>query len=182
MTAESFDALVRAVVASSVSDTWSTAVLEWNVVELEEDPTGQGVCVCGQLNLVKMFTIRNHSNGSTLFPIGSVCVNQFGRDDLNQQVVVFGTLLALRKAILAQQDVTLTSEYFSRAVLEWLYNEGAFTPDQWNQNNGWNDREFLLTMFNKRDKDAISVPQKRKISMLLHRKVFPFIQDDERLK
>lgn len=178
MTTESFKALVRVVLASSVSNTWDTAVLEWTVVDLEEDPSGHGVCVCGQPNLVQIFTIRNVHNGSHLHPIGSVCVHQFGRKDLDRQVDLFGELHTLRKAILAGQ-VALTSKYFSRALLEHLYSEGAFTPDQWNHYDGENDYDFLRDMFNKRNKDAITSAQQRKINVLLRNKVFPVVLADD---
>lgn len=182
MTTESFDALVGAVVASSVSGSWAAAVLEWDVTELEEDPAGEGICVCGQTGLVKLFTIRNRHNGAELYPIGSVCVNQFGVEVLDRQVSVFSQLLALRTAIRANENVTLTSEYFSRAVLEHLYFSDAFTPDQWNGGDGENDYEFLTKMFNKRNKDDITAPQRRKISALLNQKVLPFIAAHERLR
>lgn len=182
MTTESFRTLVRAVVASSASDTWATAVGEWTVVELEEDPSGEGECVCGQTHLVKLFTIRNKHNGATLYPIGSKCVQLFGRSDLDRQISLLSGLLGLRSAIQERQDITLTSRYFTRAMLEDLYSEGAFVPDQWNGNDGWNDYDFLLQMFNKRDKDAISTKQQRKIAVLLNKKIFPFVLADERLR
>lgn len=177
-----FDELVRVVVDSSVSSAWSTAVGEWTVVELEDDPARGGVCVCGKTGLAKLFTISNERNGSFLHPIGSVCVNQFGRTDLDRQVDLLTGLLALRNAIHARQYITLTSEYFSRAMLEYLYSEGAFTPDRWNNGDGEYDYEFLRKMFNKRDKDAISSAQVRKINALLRNKVFPFVLADERLR
>jgi len=45
MASGSFDALVSAVIASSVSNNWSTAVGKWEVAQLEEDPAGHGVCL-----------------------------------------------------------------------------------------------------------------------------------------
>ncbi|MHA7177956.1 hypothetical protein ACX80D_15025 [Arthrobacter sp. Sr24] len=177
MTSDSFETLKRVVESESVAGEFFRAVLEWNVVELEEHPTGEGACVCGQQNLVKMFTIRNHKNGSELFPIGSHCVNHFGREDLNLQVTVFSDLFSLRKSILAGERITLTSEYFSRAVLKWLLDEGAFPADQWNYGNGENDYQFLLDMFNKRNKDELSRKQEAKIYQMLKYKVVPFVRD-----
>ena len=181
-TKANFATLARAVVRSSVSKAWSAAVTEWEVVALEEDLDALGVCVCGQTGLVKLFTIRNKRNDSVLFPIGSVCVNQFGRKDLDQQITVFSDLLTLRSAVIAGERVTLTAQFFSRAVLEWFYAQGVFTPDHWNRGDGANDYDFLLKMFNKRDKDSISRAQRQKLSLLLRQKVFPFIQADDRLK
>lgn len=173
-----FKALQQVVVGSSESKTWGTAVLEWTVVDLEEDPGGQGVCVCGHPHLVQMFTIKNVHNGELLYPIGNVCVKKFRRQDLTSDVTLFSDLYKLRNAIHTGQ-VTFTSEYFSRALLEDLYSKGAFTPDQWNHDGGY---EFLLKMFNKRNKDAITAPQHWKINALLRIKVFPFVLADERLR
>ncbi|MFK0242641.1 hypothetical protein ACIQTX_17460 [Microbacterium sp. NPDC090281] len=182
MSTASFPALVRAVVSSSVSNTWDIAKGEWQVTEVDEDLGADGVCVCGQMGLVSLFTIKNRSNGSELHPIGSTCVNQFGRSDLDSQVRVLSTLLNLRAAFRDGKVVELTSDYFSRAVLEDLYDEGAFTPDQYNGGDGGRDYDFLVKMFNKRNKDDITRPQRTKISVLLNRKVLPFIDHDDRLK
>lgn len=182
MTSDRFEALVRAVVDASVSKTWSVAVDEWRVVELEEDPSGQGVCVCGKTELVRLFTIENEFNGSTLYPIGSVCVNKFGRQELDQQVNVYSDLLRLRNGIRDGERITLTSDWFSRAALEWLFAEGAFAPNQWNGFDEERDVDFLLEMFNKRNKDAITRPQRGKIKALLLGTVLPFIRNHESLK
>lgn len=182
MMTDRFETLVRAVVDASVSKTWSVAVSEWCVVELEEDTCGQGVCVCGKTELVKLFTIENELNGSVLYPIGSVCVNKFGRQELDQQVNVYSDLLTLRNGIRDGERITLTAGWFSRAVLEWLFAEGAFTPNQWNGFDAERDVDFLLEMFNKRNKDAITRPQEAKIHVLLTRHVAPFVRDLEILK
>lgn len=174
MTTASFKALRAAVLTRSESNTWDTAVLEWKVDDLEEDPTGQGECVCGQPNLVQMFTISNLRNSKVLYPIGNVCVKKFGREDLDSEVDLFSSMHTLRKAIHAG-EAELTSKYFSRALLKHLYSSGVFTPDGWNRYNGEEDYNFLLDMFNKRNKKAISEGQQRKISVLLNKKVYPFV-------
>ncbi|MBE0011676.1 hypothetical protein [Arthrobacter sp. AET 35A] len=181
MTVDSFETLKRVVESESVASDFFRAVLEWSVVELEENSQADGVCVCGQQNLVKMFTIRNHRNSAELFPIGSHCVNHFGREDLNLQVAVFSSLLSLRKSVLTGKQIVLTSEYFSRAVLKWLLDEGAFPPDEWNGYDGERDYLFLLDMFNKHHKDELSKKQKGKIYQLLRLKVLPFIRDHKAL-
>lgn len=181
MTSDSFKTLTREVVSASEADNFVDAVLEWNVVELEEHPTGEGECVCGQQNLVKMFTIKNQFNGTDLFPIGSQCVNHFGRADLDLQVTVFSDLFSLRKSILAGDRITLTSEHFSRAMLQWLLDEGAFTADQYNGFDGEKDYRFLIDMFNKRNKDSLSRKQEGWIYNLLKHKVVPFVRDHEAL-
>jgi hypothetical protein len=181
MPSERFNALVQAVVALSESDSWNLAVREWAVVRLEEDPSASGVCVCGKTGLSKLFTLRNEFNESLLHPIGSVCVNQFGRHELDSEVALLSDLHALRSAIKNRENVTLESGHFSRALLEYFYTEGAFTPDEYNKGNGGNDYDFLLKMFNKRKKHDINARQRSKMALLLRRKVFPFVLNDERL-
>jgi len=182
MPAENFDELVRRVLDASESDVWGIAVGEWAVSQLEEDPLGCGVCVCGHTGLVKLFTITNQRNRALLYPIGSVCVNQFGREELDQQVKVYDELLRLRKAILDGSRIRLTSDLFSRALLVWLFNEGSFPPDEYNNFDGERDLEFLLKMFNKRNKDALTRPQQKKITAILLAKVMPFVRNYENLK
>jgi len=177
-----FGALVTAVVAVSVADLWNEAVDEWEVVGLEEDPEQGGVCICGQVGLVKLFTISNGHTAEELNPIGSSCITLFERSDMELQVKALSGLFALRNAIRAGDDVTLTSDYFSRLVLDTLRSEGAFPGDRWNKGDGGKDHEFLLKMFNKREKSDISVKQQNKIDVLLAKKIVPFVLGDARLK
>lgn len=128
MASESFGRLVRAVLNASESDAWGTAVMEWQVTDLEEDPAGNGECVCGQLDLVQLFTIRNTHNGSELHPIGSTCVKKFGRADLNRELTLFSDLLLLRHAVDRGKRIVLTSDYFSRAMIEHFRDEGVLLP------------------------------------------------------
>ncbi|MGQ2916466.1 hypothetical protein [Microbacterium aurantiacum] len=148
---------------------------------VEEHPSSEGECVCGQTNLLWMFTITNSNNGAELFPIGSSCVNHFERTDLNRQVAVFRKLMDIRAAAQQQKQVTLTTDYFSRAVLDYLLEAGAFTPDEYNFWDAQGDFEFLRKMFGVRDKSTISSKRQWKIRKLLDLKVIPFILSDERL-
>lgn len=182
MALHSLEKLREAVTAASQAQIFSVATREWTVIRLEEDPTESGECVCGHPNLVKLFTIRNDRNGNELFPIGSKCVEHFGEDVLNLQVRVLSRLLALRQALNTGSPVGLDSTYFSRDVLLWLWERGAFPETQWNRYNGENDYEFLVKMFNKRNKEEISDPQHRKIRTLLMRYIKPFLRDHEALK
>jgi len=44
--------------------------------------------VCGHQQLRYLFTIENGRNGNVLFPIGSVCIKQFGRQDLDDEAAI----------------------------------------------------------------------------------------------
>lgn len=181
MSTASFTALVRAVVSDSVANDWDTARAEWDVTAVDEDPRSDGICVCGQLGLAILYTITNRRNGAALYPIGSTCVNQFARTELNTQVATLSGLLKLREAIRAGRRIELTSEFFTRAMLEYLYDEGAFTADDYNKGKTERDFEFLLDMFNKRNKDNITAGQKKMIRGLLWYKVRPFILAHDKL-
>ncbi|MDJ0459998.1 hypothetical protein PUN71_022575 [Arthrobacter sp. NQ7] len=160
----------------SVAAQFHDAVHEWAVVAVEEHPDNEGECVCGQQNLLYMYTIYNSKKQETLSYIGSQCVHHFKRQDLDMQVSVFSQLLALKRAIEDRKKITLTSDYFSRALLEWLFAEGAFN----NARNGYNGEEdyaFFLKMFNKRKKEDISAAQNRKIWVMLNSQVYPYIRD-----
>lgn len=173
-----FEALRDAVVGASHCQTWSDAVEEWEVVGLEEDPSGAGICICGQLGLVKLFTIRNNDSLMELYPIGSSCINHFGRSDLNQDVALLSGLAKLRSSFQRREQITLTGDYFSRAMLEYFYNRGVFPDSHWNNNDGWNDYNFLLSMFNKHQRDEITRKQLSKIYVLLA-KVRLFVLSDK---
>lgn len=180
-TTANFQVLRSAVIAASDADTWKKALLEWDVTSMDEHPTSDGECVCGQTGLLWMYTITNDVNGSELFPIGSSCVNHFGRPDLNRRVDVFRNLQHVKATAGAGDPVEMTTEFFSRAALKFLYEEGAFTPDSFNHGDGENDYEFLLKMFGKRDKSAINSKQRYKMRMLIENKIVPFVANDRRL-
>lgn len=176
MAAHSFETLKTVIEENSVAAHFYDAVHEWAVVAVEEHPDCEGECVCGQQNLLYMYTIYNSKNQKELSYIGSQCVHHFERQDLDLQVSVFSQLLALKRAIEDRNKITLTSDYFSRALLDWLFAEGAFANER-NGNNGEGDYAFFLKMFNKRIKADISDAQTKKIWAMLHYQVKPFIQN-----
>jgi hypothetical protein len=177
MTTSNFEDLRDAVVGASHRRSWADAVGEWEVIGLEEDPSGSGICICGQLGLVKLFTIRNNESHNDLYPIGSSCINHFGRSDLNQDVATLTALAKLRSSFQRRDQITLTGDYFSRALLEYFYDQGVFPDSKWNNNNGWNDYDFLLTMFNKHLRDEVTKKQQSKIFVLLAKVRF-FVMSD----
>ncbi|GIT81872.1 hypothetical protein LLS1_35410 [Leifsonia sp. LS1] len=181
MPRENFDALEAAVVGHSRAETWGAARREWVVVGVVGDPNSSGVCVCGHTDLRWLFTIRNTHNASELEPIGSVCVNHFEQEDLDRDVNVLPKLLALRLAYAEGRQVTLTSDFFTRGLLDYLDDAGAFFPDQWNTTEGHEDYWFLTDMFNKRIKANITRGQNNKIRALLERRIRPFVERDQRL-
>ena len=61
-----------------------------------------------------------------------------------------------------------------------LYEEGVFEPNKFNRYDGNNDYQFMLDMFNKRNKSEITEQQHRKIRSLMAYSIKPFLR--KRLK
>jgi len=142
--------------------------------DVEEDETLEESCVCGKENLRYLFTIRNIYNGHTLFPIGSSCIKKFERYDLNEEVAAKEQLFKLLHAIENNEFLTLSSSLFSRKLLLYLYDIGAFKPTSHNRYNPENDYHFMLDMFNKRNR--MSYRQESKTTAIILNSIKPFLQ------
>ena len=132
-------------------------------------------CICGKEHLFYLFTIENKLNGNQLFPIGSSCIKKFGRDDLDEEASVREQMFKLLHVVENNQFISLSPELFSRKLLRKLYEEGAF-DSEYNDYDGFYDYEFMLKMFNKRDKSSIAPKQQRKIRALIVASIRPFLQ------
>lgn len=166
-----FNGLIQKVLKASQSSAWDSAVTEWDIVAMEEDESVSGVCVCEQEGLRYLYEIRNHNNGNTLFPIGSSCIKKFARADLNEEIKNRQRLFHLINAVKHKEKIELSTQYFSRKFLAYLYQHGAFKGNQYNHYEGWRDYEFMLDMFNKRDP---STAQARKVTAIIMSSVIPY--------
>lgn len=169
--------LKSAVLQKSESNIWDDAVLEWRVSGWEEDPTLSESCICGKENLRYLFEIENEQNGEILFPIGSSCINKFGRRDLTETVRTQESFFKLLHALEDSRFIKLTSEFFTRKLLKALYEQGAFASNEHNRNNPKNDYAFMLDMFNIKDKDNISPRQQSKINAIIIAQIIPFLRE-----
>ena len=166
--------LINRVINLSCSNDWDTAVTEWEIIDCEEDDTLSESCICGKENLYYLFTIKNVLNGNTLFPIGSSCIKKFGRNDLDDEAVVREKMFKLYHAVEDNQFISLSPAFFSRKLLKKLYEEGAF-DSEYNEYDGYDDYEFILKMFNKRDKNAITPGQQKKIRAIIVASIRPYL-------
>ncbi len=167
--------LIATVVDNSESDNWQDAVTEWEIYDCEEDESCSEKCICGKENIKYLYTIKNVRNKKILCPIGSSCVRKFNRLDLNEMTSLIESQFKLLHAVEKHQYLALSTDLFSRKLLRWLYEQGAFNTD-YNHYNGEKDYEFMLTMFNKRNKDSITPRQQKKISAVLLNSVKPFLE------
>lgn len=168
--------LFLSVIRCSESDEWQEAVTEWDIVDCEEDLSCSSECVCGKENIKYLYTIRNRYTGKSLFPIGSSCINKFERRDLREVTTLMESQFRLFHAVEEGRYLSLSPELFSRKLLKWLYEEGAFDT-QYNHYDGRNDYEFMLKMFNKRDKSSISTSQDKKVKAIFLNSIKPFLEE-----
>ena len=125
-----------------------------------------------------LYTIRNTRNRRELYPIGSLCINKFGREDLDEDVSVKDQLFRLFHYVFKQDRfITLSKDLFSRKLIRYLHSQGVFRENEYNDFDSGADCRFLLKMFNKRDKDSISERQQKKISAIILTSVKPYLQD-----
>jgi len=169
--------LIQHVIDNSEASNWENAVLEWEVFDCEEDETHQSSCICGKEELRYLFTIRNTRNGNLLYPIGSSCIKKFERDDLDDDVSIKKQLFRLLHAIENNEFITLSSDLFSRKLLSYFYDEDVFRANSYNHFDPEVDYEFMLSMFNKRDKSNISSLQRRKITAIIINSIRPYLRE-----
>lgn len=165
--------LLETIIGKSSSKSWDNAVLEWDIDDVIEDEDNESSCICGKENIRYLFTIRNIHNQNILFPIGSSCIKKFNREDLDELTLVREKLFKLFHAIKTNQFIELNSDYFSRKLLEYIFDQGAFRPNQYNHFDGENDFNFMLKMFNKRSKPSPS--QLRKITAIIMTSIKPYL-------
>jgi hypothetical protein len=169
--------LIDNIIATSVSKNWDLAVREWDLVDWDEDLACSSQCVCGKEDIRYLFRIRNRNNGNELFPIGSQCIKKFGRADLYQDAVTKEKMFELMHAIEEGKRIELDSDFFSRRVMEFLFHDGAFQANTFNDNDPGKDYIFLLNMFNKRNKEDITEAQQRKIDAIILNSIKPYLRN-----
>lgn len=168
--------LIDRVIKNSLADNWDDAVQEWDILDCVEDESREESCICGKEDLYFLFTIKNRYNGKTLFPIGSSCIHKFEREDLSEQADIEEKMFRLYHAIENGSYITLDPGFFSRKVLRHLYEVGAF-DNSYNEYDGQSDYEFLLKMFNKRNKQDITPRQHSKIRAIIVASIRPYLKN-----
>jgi len=168
-----FRNLQDAVIRHSEAYEWYSAVNEWIIADVEEDETLTESCVCGKEKLHYLFTIRNTLNGNILYPIGNSCIRRFERDDLDEEVDLKVQLFELLYAIEQNEFIVLSSDFFSRKLLKYLYDLGAFTGSEYNNYEPFMDYQFMLDMLNKRIRTQ---RQEKKATAIIMSSIRPFLR------
>lgn len=151
-------------------------MLEWDIIDCEEDDELESSCICGKENLRYLFAIENCITRKVLYPIGSSCIKKFNRKDLNEQASISEQLFKLLHAVESGEYISLSTEFFSRKLLAYLYEDGAFTDNEYNNYDAEEDYYFMLDMFNKRNKDQITPRQHRKIRAIIVASIRPYLK------
>ena len=170
-----FATLKATILTNSSASIWEIAIDEWEIIKSTEDDLLEATCICGKEGLKYLYTIKNSINNNILEPIGSSCIKKFGRDDLNEFIEINESLVKLLSAIQDKKEIEFSSEFFSRKIFRKIFDEGYFKPNRWNDFDGENDYDFLLKMFNKRDKNKITDRQEKKIAALWKAAIVPFL-------
>ncbi|MCD5113361.1 MULTISPECIES: hypothetical protein [Enterococcus] len=165
--------LIKQVLESSESDTWKSAVTEWEIYDVEEDEKQLESCICGKENLRYLYTIRNKLNDNQLYPIGSQCIKKFNQEDLTDEINVKEQMFKLLHAVEDNAFLKLSSDFFSRKLLLHLYEQGTFKETPYNHFDARKDYQFMLDMFNKRSR---SEKQDKKATAIILNSIKPFLQ------
>lgn len=177
-----YDNLIKNVIDLSDSDDWNHASCEWEIIDCEDNCFSNRKCVCGKERLRYLYTIRNRKNGNVLSPIGSSCIKKFKCEDLNYEIAVYKDMFVLLRAIQKNEYISLNTNYFTRNLLYYLYDNDAFKASMYNNFNAENDYYFMLDMFNKHNKDEITDFQERKIKALIVNNIIPFVKARIKIK
>lgn len=170
-----FEILKKVILENSIGDNWETAVMEWEIRSLREDPSSSSICVCNKKGLRYCFTIQNVKNGRQLHPIGSTCIKKFGRKDLDISVDTWEKMYHLQDDVKKNKYISISSEYFSKSILGYLYQNGAFPPTAYNGGKGENDYELMLKKFNHA---KLTEKQERKVRAILVNQIIPFVRKE----
>ena len=122
-----------------------------------------------------LYTIQNSQNGEILSPVGSHCIEKFGREELTNRVrnteSLFRHISPLLQAVREHRAISLAD--LSDKLLRKLYDDDAFPPNQYNHNNGHDDYDFLLKM---RRRLTITEKQQQKISCIIRYSIRPYLE------
>lgn len=168
--------LAKKVLQKSESQNLKDAVNEWSLNNMTVDMTMSTYCLCGQPHIKYIYSIKNYKNGNIISPIGSDCIRKFGRKDLDRELKLLELLYKMKHAFTNKERVELNSDYFSRDLLGYLYEKGAFKPSEYNEGNPVNDYNFMVDMFNQRADPNTN--QKRKIYVMINKYVKDFVEKD----
>lgn len=169
--------LIKRVIDKSINKNWKDAVLEWVIINCNEDEDLLYSCICGKENLRYLFTIQNIYNKNILYPIGSSCIKKFERADLDEKASIHEKLFKLFRSIEDGSFITLSSDFFSRKLLKYLLDEGVFQANKYNKYNPKIDFIFILKMFNKRNKNSITIKQQQKINAIIMDSIKPYLME-----
>lgn len=167
--------LIDCVLGYSKSNDWDEAKFEWEIISIDVDPFCEGKCICGHHGLKYLYTIRNMDNDLILYPVGSECIRQFNRRDFDEEIKIKEALFNLYYNVESRIFVSLTSEFFTRDLLLYLFNHGAFKPTIYNNYNPEEDYDFMVRMFNKRN--VISEACASKVRAILITSIIPYIRE-----
>lgn len=174
-----FTNLIKTVIDNSESNNWENAVLEWDIIDNQEDEYQSTPCICGKENLKYLYTIKNKINNNILRYIGSTCIKKFDREELNKITKIHQKLSKLYHATKNNQYIKLDSTFFSKEILKYLFDKGAFITTEYNNGHPEADYEFMLKMFKSK---SPTTKQQSKINGIMINSIIPFLKKEIKSK
>lgn len=161
-----FEMLQDQVMDCSSSKDWNKAILEWDIIDFAEDSSMEASCKCGKEHIKYLYTISNKVTGSVLEPIGSSCIQKFGRQDMKEQTNIYEQLFRLVNARRDGKFIELKSDdkYFSNKLLDYLLEQKAINIVR---------HETLKKFFNQRK--PLTYKQKKFATWIVVNEIFPFL-------
>ena len=95
--------------------------------------------------------------------------------DMDEDTSLYELLFKLLHALRDRKRIELTRDYFSRRLLRHLYDQDALKPTEYNDNDGYNDYEFMLNMFNRRS--PMTEKQRRKVNAIIYFSIKPHLEN-----
>ena len=87
---------------------------------------------------------------------------------MNEKTAIYEKLFKLKAALSENKYIGLSSEFFSRRLLDFFFEQEVYSIDELN---------FLKKMFNKKDKSKITDKQQRKINYHIISQIIPYLRD-----
>ncbi len=111
-------------------DNWKN---EWEFIGCYASPAQ---CICGKEGLATVFIIKNKLNKTVLSPIGSICIDKFGKavaepsviENLKNGLISYLT----RSSVFFKRNIAVTTEFFTKDNIKTFLDFGLITEDELN--------------------------------------------------
>lgn len=172
--------LFNTILDNSISDIWEYAVLEWDIVGIEEDRRSQSRCICGKENIKYLYDIRNVHNSKLLTPIGSSCIKKFEVKELKDKINVYEKLFKLLNHYEDNKYINFEADkkLFSRNLINYLAEQEVLKTEEYD-GRLVNYHKTLLDFYNARN---LTHNQSKFATAIVINKVMPYLEQELKIR